>query len=98
MSKVLMMLHLVSIQYAKLREKKRKERPFKQFRIRKPKRIQENNEGTKNHTDGNAWYKYFSQLSSIPDNLHIKSKLLELKDKLTRLENINLGFLIIILK
>ncbi|CAG2215844.1 unnamed protein product [Mytilus edulis] len=52
----------------------------------------ENNSETKNNIDGDIWYKYFSDLSSIPENEHIKSKIKEIKSKLELLENKNFGF------
>ncbi|CAG2199948.1 unnamed protein product [Mytilus edulis] len=52
----------------------------------------ENNSETKNNIDGDIWYKYFSDLSSIPENEHIKSKIKEIKSKLELLEKKNFGF------
>lgn len=52
----------------------------------------ENNQETKNNIDGDIWYTYFSELSSIPENEHIKSKIKEIKSKLELLENKNFGF------
>ena len=90
--------------YAKTRKKKRRE--FKQNILNRLDELQSNNpkeywslvnqlrneqtDKSVSNIDGDTWYKYFSNLVSVPNNF--KSRLHKIKNKLKLLEEENISF------